>query len=126
MNKNETIVALSTPNGSGAIAIIRMSGDKALQILLNIFKRKNETSTLLHARNYFGTIEEEAKIIDEVVCSYYKNPKSYTGEDLVEIFCHGSNYIIQTIIALCIKNGASSPTAGEPPPLPSLSSHENA
>ncbi len=113
MNKNETIVALSTPNGSGAIAIIRMSGDKALQILLNIFKRKNETSTLLHARNYFGTIEEEAKIIDEVVCSYYKNPKSYTGEDLVEIFCHGSNYIIQTIIALCIKNGARSATAGE-------------
>jgi tRNA modification GTPase len=113
VNKNETIVALSTPNGNGAIAIIRMSGDKALQILLNIFKRKNETSTLLHSRNYFGTIEEEAKIIDEVVCSYYKNPKSYTGEDLVEIFCHGSNYIIQTIIALCIKNGARSATAGE-------------
>ena len=62
MNKNETIVALSTPNGSGAIAIIRMSGDKALQILLNIFKRKNETSTLLHARNYLALLKRRLKL----------------------------------------------------------------
>lgn len=111
-NINETIVALATPPGVGAIGVIRLSGDKAIEITDKIFKGKklvNQPSHTLH----FGKIMQGAKALDEVVVSLYKAPKSYTGEDVVEISGHGSQYILEQIINLCIANGAHMAKAGE-------------
>lgn len=111
-NINETIVALATPPGVGAIGVIRLSGDKAIEITDKIFKGKklvNQPSHTLH----FGKIMQSEKALDEVVVSLYKAPKSYTGEDVVEISGHGSQYILEQIINLCIANGAHMAKAGE-------------
>lgn len=111
-NINETIVALATPPGVGAIGVIRLSGDKAIEITDKIFKGKklvNQPSHTLH----FGKIMQDEKALDEVVVSLYKAPKSYTGEDVVEISGHGSQYILEQIINLCIANGAHMAKAGE-------------
>ncbi|MBN9482845.1 MAG: tRNA uridine-5-carboxymethylaminomethyl(34) synthesis GTPase MnmE [Bacteroidetes bacterium 43-93] len=109
---NETIVALATPPGIGAIGVIRLSGSKAVEVTDKIFKGKklaNQPSHTLH----FGKITDGDKILDEVVVSLYKAPKSYTGEDVVEISGHGSQYILEQIITLCIANGAQMAKAGE-------------
>ncbi|MBS1778847.1 MAG: tRNA uridine-5-carboxymethylaminomethyl(34) synthesis GTPase MnmE [Bacteroidetes bacterium] len=111
-NINETIVALATPPGIGAIGVIRLSGSKAIEVTDKIFKGKklaNQPSHTLH----FGKIIDGEKILDEVVVSLYKAPKSYTGEDVVEISGHGSQYILEQIINLCIANGAHMAKAGE-------------
>lgn len=111
-NINETIVALATPPGVGAIGVIRLSGGKAIEITDKIFKGKklvNQASHTLH----FGKIMQSEKALDEVVVSLYKAPKSYTGEDVVEISGHGSQYILEQIINLCIANGAHMAKAGE-------------
>ena len=111
-NINETIVALATPPGVGAIGVIRLSGDKAIEITDKIFKGKklvNQPSHTLH----FGKIMQGEKALDEVVVSLYKAPKSYTGEDVVEISGHGSQYILEQIINLCIASGAHMAKAGE-------------
>lgn len=111
-NINETIVALATPPGVGAIGVIRLSGNKAIEITDKIFKGKklvNQPSHTLH----FGKIMQGEKALDEVVVSLYKAPKSYTGEDVVEISGHGSQYILEQIINLCIANGAHMAKAGE-------------
>lgn len=111
-NINETIVALATPPGIGAIGVIRLSGEKAIVITDKIFKGKklaNQPSHTLH----FGRIMNGNTELDEVVVSLYKAPKSYTGEDVVEISGHGSQYILEQIINLCIANGAYMAKAGE-------------
>ncbi len=111
-NINETIVALATPPGVGAIGVIRLSGSKAIEITDTIFKGKrliNQPSHTLH----FGKIMQGDNVLDEVVVSLYKAPKSYTGEDVVEISGHGSQYILEQIINLCIANGAHMAKAGE-------------
>jgi tRNA modification GTPase len=111
-NINETIVALATPPGIGAIGVIRLSGEKAIAITDTIFKGKklaNQPSHTLH----FGRIMNGDTELDEVVVSLYKAPKSYTGEDVVEISGHGSQYILEQIINLCIANGAHMAKAGE-------------
>ncbi|OSZ82667.1 tRNA uridine-5-carboxymethylaminomethyl(34) synthesis GTPase MnmE [Chitinophagaceae bacterium IBVUCB1] len=111
-NINETIVALATPAGIGAIGVIRLSGSKAIEITDKIFKGKklaNQASHTLH----FGKIMQGDKVLDEAVVSLYKAPKSYTGEDVVEISGHGSQYILEQIINLCIANGAHMAKAGE-------------
>ena len=111
-NINETIVALATPPGIGAIGVIRLSGEKAIAITDKIFKGKklaNQPSHTLH----FGKIMNGNTELDEVVVSLYKAPKSYTGEDVVEISGHGSQYILEQIINLCIANGAHMAKAGE-------------
>ena len=86
---DDTIVALATPTGIGAIGVIRLSGSKAIDIVNKLFSSKD-----LHKQNshtiHFGLIREDDMDLDEVVVSLYKNPKSYTGEDVVEIGCHGS------------------------------------
>ncbi len=111
----DTIVALATPAGAGAIAVIRLSGGDAIPIASAMFhsvsgkKLKNQPSHTVH----LGHIKDEQRIVDEVLTSIFKNPKSYTGEDVVEISCHGSNYIQQEIIQLCLRKGARMATAGE-------------
>jgi len=112
MISNDTIVALSTPPGAGAIGVIRLSGKDAITITNSVFSGKDllkQDSHTLH----FGLIKDGDTVIDEVVVSLFVAPKSYTKENVVEISCHGSNYIIQQIISLLIKKGASAAKPGE-------------
>jgi tRNA modification GTPase len=112
MISNDTIVALSTPPGIGAIGVIRLSGDDAILITNKVFSGKDLLKQASHTI-HFGTIKDGNQIIDEVLVSLFVAPKSYTKENVVEISCHGSNYIIQQIISLLIKNGATAAKPGE-------------
>jgi tRNA modification GTPase len=111
-NTEETIVALATPAGVGAIGVIRLSGPDAIKIADSVFKGKDLTKQQSHTI-HFGSIVDGEVILDEVLASLFVAPKSYTRENVVEISCHGSNYIIESIIKLLIKNGARSAKAGE-------------
>lgn len=110
--QEETIVALATPNGIGAIGVIRLSGPEAIKIINIVFKGKNLEQQESHTI-HFGTIRDGEKIVDEVLVSLFVAPKSYTKENVVEISCHGSKYIIDAIIKLLIKQGARLAKAGE-------------
>jgi tRNA modification GTPase len=112
MITDETIVALSTPPGIGAIGVIRLSGNDAVKITDKVFSGKNLLAQASHTI-HFGLIKEGDVIVDEVLVSLFLAPKSYTKENVVEISCHGSNYIIQQIITLLIKHGASAAKPGE-------------
>lgn len=108
----DTIVALSTANGVGAIAVIRLSGPQAIQIANAVFKGKNLLKQATHTL-HFGSIADGEVILDEVVVSLFIAPKSYTKENVVEISCHGSPYIIQSIIKLLMAKGARAAKPGE-------------
>jgi tRNA modification GTPase len=108
----DTIVALATAQGKGAIAVIRLSGPEAITIADSLFHGKalaQQDSHTLH----FGTIREDGKIIDEVVVSLFKAPHSYTRENVVEISCHGSDYIVEQIVKATLRQGARLAQAGE-------------
>ncbi|XZF13315.1 tRNA uridine-5-carboxymethylaminomethyl(34) synthesis GTPase MnmE [Chitinophagaceae bacterium MMS25-I14] len=109
---NETIVALATPPGEGAIGIIRLSGKDAIAIADKVFKGKKLSAQASHTL-HFGHVVDGAKTVDEVVASLYKAPRSYTGEDVVEISCHGSNYVLEQVLHLCLKAGAVMAQPGE-------------
>lgn len=109
---DDTIVAIATPPGVGAIGVIRLSGKNAIVITNELFPSKNlelQASHTLHV----GLIKEDSKAIDEVVISLFKNPKSYTGENVVEISCHGSPYVQQQVVQACIHKGARLARPGE-------------
>lgn len=113
---NSTICAIATTPGMGAIATIRVSGPESFTILNKIFKPKKKGLELLDQKPYsvvFGEIFDQEVILDEVLLSIFKNPQSYTGEDSIEISCHGSTYIQQSILELLIKSGASLALPGE-------------
>jgi tRNA modification GTPase len=112
MTNDQTIVALATPNGTGAIGIIRLSGPEAIIIANSVFKGKDLTKQASHTI-HFGSIVDGDIVLDEVLVSLFIAPKSYTRENVVEISCHGSAYIIESIIKLLIKKGARSAKAGE-------------
>ncbi|WP_426667696.1 tRNA uridine-5-carboxymethylaminomethyl(34) synthesis GTPase MnmE [Mucilaginibacter sp. McL0603] len=112
INNEETIVALATPNGIGAIGVIRLSGPDAINIANDVFKGKDLTQQASHTI-HFGQIVDGELVLDEVLVSLFIAPRSYTRENVVEISCHGSNYIIESIIKLLIKNGARSAKPGE-------------
>lgn len=116
MDTTDTICALATPQGTGAIAVIRISGENAITICDKFFRHNNPSKKLSeqasHSLNY-GVIVNNKSIIDDVVVSLFKAPKSYTGENSVEISCHGSVYIQQKIIELLIKNGIRMAKPGE-------------
>jgi len=108
----DTIVALATPPGIGAIAVIRLSGTESINIIHQLFPGKNikdQPSHTLHV----GWLKEDGKPLDEVVVAIYKMPKSYTGEDVIEISCHGSPFIQEQILQACIRKGARLARAGE-------------
>ncbi|HFA52070.1 MAG TPA: tRNA uridine-5-carboxymethylaminomethyl(34) synthesis GTPase MnmE [Bacteroidetes bacterium] len=110
---SDTITALATPPGVGAIGIIRLSGKDALAIVQKVFGGKNLTAQDSHTL-HFGTIKnEDGKILDEVLVSIFKAPNSYTGEDIAEVSCHGSPFILNKIINLFIKKGARLAQPGE-------------
>ncbi|WP_370362871.1 tRNA uridine-5-carboxymethylaminomethyl(34) synthesis GTPase MnmE [Mucilaginibacter flavidus] len=112
MTNDQTIVALATPTGTGAIGIIRLSGPEAITIANSVFKGKDLTKQASHTI-HFGSITDGDMILDEVLVSLFIAPRSYTRENVVEISCHGSAYIIESIIKLLIKKGARSAKAGE-------------
>ncbi|MBI4929769.1 MAG: tRNA uridine-5-carboxymethylaminomethyl(34) synthesis GTPase MnmE [Bacteroidetes bacterium] len=114
---NDTIAALSTSSGIGAIAIIRLSGKNSLLICEKIFRKKNGKQTDIskfksHTIHY-GEIVYKNNVIDDVMLSVFKAPNSYTGENIAEISCHGSKYIQEQILHLLVKQGARLATAGE-------------
>lgn len=107
IDQTTTIVASATAPG-GAISVIRLSGESALSITAQIFNR-----SLTDRVATFGTIMDHGRIVDEVVVTYYRAPRSYTGEDCVEISCHGSAWVTDEIIRLLTSAGATPATAGE-------------
>ena len=109
---NDTIVALSTPNGLGAIAVIRLSGKDAIRITNGLFYGKNLEDVATHTL-HFGTVRSGGETLDEVVVSVFKGPNSYTREDVIEISCHASPYIVDQLIQLTLQKGARMAQAGE-------------
>lgn len=115
MISQDTIVALASPSGAGAIAVIRISGKEAITIAASVFQsvsgkdiKKQKTHTL-----HLGHIVDNNKVIDQVLLSIFKGPNSYTGEHTIEISCHGSTYIQQQIIQLLLRKGCRMANAGE-------------
>jgi len=115
MIPQETIVALATPSGAGAIAIIRLSGSEAITIAADVFQSvsgKDITKQKTHTI-HLGHIVDNGKVYDQVLLSIFKGPNSYTGENVIEISCHGSTFIQQQIIQLLLRRGAKMAQAGE-------------
>ena len=115
MNLNDTIIAVATPNGEGAIALLRVSGPEAISKTDYIFeaKSKQKLNRSLSQQVFFGTISSKGTLLDEVLVTVFKGPKSYTGEDVIEISCHGSPYIQQQILQSFIQQGVRIAEPGE-------------
>jgi tRNA modification GTPase len=111
-SKSETIIALATPQGVGAIAVIRLSGNDAIRITNTVFKGKDLEKQPSHTI-HFGTIRDGEKVVDEVLVSLFVAPKSFTKENVVEISTHGSSYIVNQVIRLLIRHGARPAKPGE-------------
>lgn len=115
MFQNDTIIALATPSGSGAIAVIRLSGKEAISIGSKFFRSvsgkplSNQKTHTVH----LGHIVDGSRVIDEVLVTIFKDPQSYTGENVIEISCHGSLYIQQEMIQLFLRQGCRMANAGE-------------
>jgi tRNA modification GTPase len=109
---DDTIVALATASGVSAIGVLRLSGIKSIGIVNQLFPSKNLEKQLSHTL-HVGYLKLEEKVLDEVVISLYKSPKSYTGEDIVEISCHGSPYVLEQVMQSVIRLGARLAKPGE-------------
>lgn len=115
-NKSDTICAISTPTGRGAIAVIRCSGPDALDIAGKIIRlpgKKGHLNSQPANTVHFASVLEGPQVVDDVVVTLFRSPHSYSGEDTVEISCHGSPYIQKKILEMLIKSGARMATAGE-------------
>ncbi|MGF7233012.1 tRNA uridine-5-carboxymethylaminomethyl(34) synthesis GTPase MnmE [Arachidicoccus sp.] len=112
LQQQDTIVAIATAQGIGAISVIRISGTRAIEITNRLFASKDLNKVPSHTL-HFGLLKYKGEVIDEVVLSLFKNPHSYTGEDVIEISCHGSQYIQQEIIQAYFDEGARMALPGE-------------
>ena len=113
---NDTIIALATSSGIGAIAVIRLSGENSIKIVNRFFSSKFGSKDLMNVKSHtvhLGNIIENNTIIDEVLVTVFKDPNSYTGENVIEISCHGSVYIQQEILQLFLKNDVRHADPGE-------------
>ncbi len=110
---DDTIIAISTPPGAGAIAVIRLSGSKAIEVVDTYFKGKSLLQSATHTLHFGTLVNKEGLMLDEVVIGLFKNPNSYTKEDIVEISCHGSIYIQQQILKLFLDEGIRLANPGE-------------
>ncbi len=108
----EIITAISTPSGKGAIAVVRISGEGSIELVQSIFKGKDLTRQQSHTIHY-GRIVDGQEVLDEVMVSIFRKPKSFTTEDLVEVSCHGSPFVAEKIIQLLLKKGARLANPGE-------------
>ena len=115
MLNNETIIALATPNGKGAISVIRISGSNAIASTEKLFKSKNNKVLSQQSSHtvHLGYLLKNENELDEVLITLFKGPHSYTGEDTIEISCHGSPYIQKEIIDLFVENGVRVANPGE-------------
>lgn len=110
---NDIIVALSTPPGAGAIGVIRLAGKGSIELVDGFFRGKNLTKVKGNTLHYGKILHENGTILDEAVASVFRAPRSYTKEDVVELSCHGSPYILDQVIQLCIRHGARMAKRGE-------------
>ena len=112
MKTNDVIVALSTPPGHSAVAVIKLSGHGCIEMLDNLFSGGNLQSAPGYSCQY-GLITKEGETLDDVIVTLFRGPKSYTGEDVAEISCHGSPYVIDQLLKLCMDSGARGAAPGE-------------
>lgn len=110
---NDTIVALSTPVGVGAVGIIRLSGPKSIELVDTFFYGKNLTKVAPNTVHYGKIKNENGMILDECLATVFRAPRSYTKENIVELSCHGSPYILDSVIQLCLRKGARMANRGE-------------
>ena len=118
MLNNETICAISTALSPSAISIVRISGSNAISIIKNIFIPTNKArfeKLETHTIHYGHIVDNfnDNKILDNVLVSYMKGPKTYTGEDIIEINCHGGTFVTKSVLSLVLKNGATMAGPGE-------------
>lgn len=117
MNRNDTIVALATAHGAAAIAVLRLSGAAAFRIAESVlFTKTGKPKSLTEAASHsahFAVVQDNGVLLDEVVATVFRNPKSFTGEDVVEISCHGSVFIQQQLLQLFLRKGARLAEPGE-------------
>lgn len=116
MYQEDTIAAIATPPGEGGLAVIRVSGPDAEKIALRIFTRANNRNGKLRSHTlYHGKITDpkDSQAIDEVLLTIMRKPRSYTGEDIVEVHCHGGNFLVRQILALMLTQGARQAEPGE-------------
>ncbi|MFL6541994.1 MAG: tRNA uridine-5-carboxymethylaminomethyl(34) synthesis GTPase MnmE [Chthoniobacterales bacterium] len=111
--QRDTIVAISTPIGEGAIALVRMSGKTAVAIADEVFRGAEKPSQFQSHVQHFGEIISDGTLIDEVILSVHRTPGSYTGEDLVEINCHGGMLVTSRVLGACLRAGARAARPGE-------------
>src|SRR3954451_3329814 len=109
---DDTIIAFATPPGIGAIGVIRLSGTKSIEIVDQLFTSKNLSAQKSHTI-HVGYLKQNNRLLDEVTISLYRGPRSYTGEDVVEIGCHGSPYVQQEVMNACISLGCRLAKPGE-------------
>jgi tRNA modification GTPase len=114
MTVSDTIAAISTPPGEGAIALVRISGANAIQIADKIFRGKEDPSRFASHTQHLGEIfGADNQLIDQAMISIHRAPASYTGEDLVEISCHGGTLVSAKVLEACLRAGARAARAGE-------------
>ena len=116
INTNDAICAIATASGMGAIAVVRLSGQRCHEIALSIFKsrtRNLDKSSIVPNKAYFGDLVDGTDVVDEAIVTFFASPRSYTGEDSVEISCHGSVYIQQKVLEILIARGARLAGPGE-------------
>jgi tRNA modification GTPase len=111
--QTDTIVALATPPGVGAIGVLRLSGAAAIDIADTVFKGKKLADQPSHTAHFGRICTPDGRVLDEVLATVFKNPHAYTGEDSVEISCHGSPYILQQVMQCCLEQGARMAAPGE-------------
>ena len=116
MKITDTIAAISSAAGNSGIGIIRVSGDEAIEVVDKIFRPANKNKKLANVESHtvhYGHIMDGDKTLDQVLVIIMKNPHSYTGEDTVEIDCHGGMLILKKVLDLVLKNGARTAEPGE-------------
>ncbi len=111
MIENKTIAAISTPLGKGGVALIRISGDEALEVAKRVFRTKS--ATVEPRKSYYGEILRDDKAIDDGILTYFKGPSSFTGEDVCEICCHGGIYVTKCVLESVLSQGAIPALPGE-------------
>lgn len=112
-HRSETIAAISTPPGEGAIALIRLSGPAAVEIVAPLFRGKKPVTEIRSHRQHFGALEAAGRKLDDVLLSLHRAPHSYTGEDVVEIACHGGVLVTRRILEALLRHGARAAEPGE-------------
>src|SRR3712207_3909837 len=110
---HDTIAAISTPAGEGAIALIRISGPEAVAVADRVFRGKQTPSEFQSHVQHFGELLDRERVVDQVVLSVHRAPHSYTGEDLAEISCHGGVVVSAQVLAVCLSAGARAARPGE-------------